>query len=125
MAKTVLLIGHCGPDVTYLRMALRAAAPEATIISVDGDDQLPRLLAGADAALVNRELDGDFNEAGGVELIKRLRPLYPAVKFILISNYADAQAAARAAGAMPGFGKRDIGSPVATNILISALKDDT
>jgi hypothetical protein len=40
----------------------------------------------------------------------------------LVSDHADAQAAARAAGASPGFGKRSIGSAVATMALKKALE---
>jgi hypothetical protein len=40
---------------------------------------------------------------------------------MLVSNYAEAQAAALAAGAAPGFGKREIGTPKVKELLRSAL----
>jgi hypothetical protein len=40
---------------------------------------------------------------------------------MLVSNYADAQAAAVAAGALSGFGKREIGNPKVKQLLENAL----
>ena len=61
--------------------------------------------------LVNRMLDGRFEVHEGVELIRRLKNGYPGLATMLISNYADSQTAAEAAGARPGFGKGEIGTP--------------
>jgi hypothetical protein len=44
---------------------------------------------------------------------------------MLVSNYADAQQAAVAAGALPGFGKREIGTPKVKELLRSALAETT
>jgi hypothetical protein len=38
-----------------------------------------------------------------------------------VSNYPDAQAAAVAAGGMPGFGKREIGTPRVGQVIRDAL----
>jgi CheY-like chemotaxis protein len=120
--KKVLLVGHCGPDGSYLRLAVRSADKSAQVRLVDGEEELQAALReGADLVLVNRVLDFGFAENGGIEMIQRLRALYPAVKFILISNYADAQEAAVKAGALQGFGKGDIGSPTATALLKKGL----
>jgi hypothetical protein len=40
---------------------------------------------------------------------------------MLVSNYPDAQAAAVAAGAVPGFGKREIGTPRVAQVIREAL----
>jgi hypothetical protein len=40
---------------------------------------------------------------------------------MLVSNHPDAQAAAIAAGAAPGFGKRQIGTPRVAEVLRQAL----
>jgi hypothetical protein len=40
---------------------------------------------------------------------------------MLVSNYAEAQAAAVAAGAVPGFGKREIGQPRVAQLIREAL----
>lgn len=83
--------------------------PGATAEFVQDQSDLSKRLAGADLLLINRALDGDFSAADGVELIRRLASAGPAgPKMMLVSGYPDAQAAAEAAGAQPGFGKRDL-----------------
>jgi DNA-binding NarL/FixJ family response regulator len=122
MASKILFVGHCGPDNSYLRIAVRSAAHDATVISADDREQFDRALAqGVDLVLVNRVLDFGFAETNGVELMAGLRRAHPNLKWMLISNHADAQAAARSAGALAGFGKRDIGSAAATAALKNAL----
>jgi len=76
---------------------------------------------GVDLLLLNRELDYGFTDRRGVDMIRRLRPQHPQLRFMLVSNYADAQQSAIAAGAMPGFGKREIGSPRVSQVLREAL----
>ncbi|HUB25496.1 MAG TPA: hypothetical protein VL992_08690 [Tepidisphaeraceae bacterium] len=120
MPKKVLLVGHCGPDSSYLRAAIRAAAPDAVVQSTCDAAEFERhLAAGIDLLLVNRVLDGDFFQASGVELIRSLHGLHPGLKTMLVSNLPDAQAQARAAGAIPGFGKSDLGKPA----VVAALKE--
>ena len=123
MAKKVLLVGHCGPDSTYLRMAVKQAGTEAHVVGADDQESLCRAIeAGVDLILFNRELGYGFDVTLGADLIKDLRPNYPDLKMMLVSNYPQAQAAAVAAGALPGFGKREIGSPRVTQLLGEALK---
>jgi hypothetical protein len=43
---------------------------------------------------------------------------------MLVSNYPDAQAAAVAAGALPGFGKRELGSARIPELIRSALQGE-
>jgi DNA-binding NarL/FixJ family response regulator len=125
MSKKVLLVGHCGPDSSYLRLAVRSADPAAQILAADAPGELDAALAqGIDLVLLNRELGYDFEPMVGVDLIARLKQSHPGLKTMLISNYADAQAAAVAAGAVPGFGKREIGSPRAMQLLRSALQSE-
>ena len=54
-------------------------------------------------------------------MIKRLRTTNPSLKAMLISNYPEAQQAARQAGAVEGFGKREIGSLRVSELIRSAL----
>lgn len=109
----IALVGHCGPDTSYLMMAARRAAPEAQVVRVNREADLTAFLeSGAGLLLVNRVLDGDFPDDGGADLIARVRAAHPGVRGMLVSNYPDAQAEAERAGALPGFGKRDIGSPM-------------
>src|SRR5579862_2726625 len=103
MPKKIALIGHCGPDSSYLRMAVSSAQRDAKIVAADDNDGLNRLLAdGVDLLLFNRQLDYGFDEQEGVALIRRLRAEHPGVRMMLVSNYPEAQAAAVAAGALPG-----------------------
>ncbi|MGD0541694.1 MAG: hypothetical protein ABSB33_09275 [Tepidisphaeraceae bacterium] len=118
----VLLVGHCRPDSTYLRMAVKSAVEDVTFSSADENAGLEQALEqGVDLILFNRELDYGFEPATGVEMIRALKSRYPHVRMMLISNYADAQAAAVAAGAVPGFGKREIGSARVRQVLRDAM----
>ena len=122
MAKKVLLVGHCGPDSSHLRMAIKRAVPDVEIVAADDSGELSkRLVGGVDLILLNRELGYGFDPDTGVEVLKVLRGSGDATPAIVVSNYADAQQAALAAGALAGFGKRDIGSQKVTAILRDAL----
>src|SRR5205823_2998201 len=106
--KKVALVGHCGPDSSYLRMTLnKALNNDVSIIMADDDTDLSCALGnGVDLVLFNRELGYGFSETQGVRVIEQLRKSNPSLKMMLVTNYADVQAAAIAAGALPGFGKR-------------------
>ena len=123
MPKKIALVGHCGPDSSFLRIAVSKAEREAMVLMVDDDSDLERVLDdGVDLLLLNRQLDYGFDEREGVALLRKIRAKYPAVKAMLVSNYPDAQAAAVAEGALPGFGKREIGTPRVNELLREALK---
>lgn len=123
MPKNVLLVGHCGPDSAYLRMAIKKAVPDVQIQSAEDAVSLSAALNSdtIDLILFNRELDYGFDSTVGVEVIRSLRSNHPTVPMMLVSNYAEAQQAAVAAGALPGFGKREIGTARVTALLQSAL----
>ena len=106
--KTVVLVGHCGPDMFMLKTAVGRALPEATIVSVNDVDALGEYRTPDSLLLVNRELDGGFDSRSGIELIQQViqQDTPPAV--MLISNHEDAQQEALAAGATPGFGKTQL-----------------
>jgi hypothetical protein len=88
----------------------------------DDADELNALLAnGVDLVLLNRELGWGFEQSLGVDVIMTLKKKYPHVKTMLVSNYPDAQAAALAAGAEPGFGKREIGTARVAQVIREAL----
>lgn len=121
--KKVALVGHCGPDSSYLRMTISSAIKNAKILSADDDGELNQLLGEeVDLMLFNRELGYGFSETEGVKFIERLRGAYPSLKMMLVSNYPEAQAAAIVAGALPGFGKREIGTPRVKEILRGAVE---
>jgi hypothetical protein len=76
----------------------------------------------ADLLLINRVLDGDFEDESGIELIGRLAAMKErTASLMLISNFADSQQQATAAGALPGFGKANAGSPAAAKLMQSAV----
>lgn len=122
MPKKIALVGHCGPDSSFLRIAVSKAERDSVVMMVDDDSDLKRALDdGVDLLLLNRQLDYGFDEREGVALIRKLRAKYPGVRTMLVSNYAEAQAAAVAEGALPGFGKREIGTPRVSELLRAAL----
>jgi hypothetical protein len=123
MSKKVLLVGHCGPDSSYLRMVVKRAGPEVEILMADDAEELSRALQTneIDLILFNRELGYGFDPAEGVAVIRALRARGLGTRMMLVSNYPDAQKAAVAAGALPGFGKRELGTPRVTGLLRDAL----
>ena len=126
MSKRVALIGHCGPDSSYLKMAVSAAERGTQVLAVDEEARLQELIKdGLDLLLFNRILDFGFPEEEGIEAIRRLRAQHPNLKMMLVSNYADAQAAAVKAGALPGFGKKDLGSSRVAQLLRDALASES
>lgn len=108
--RDVVLVGHCGPDAWMLRSFVQNTLPGARVAMVDNWQDLEAQLSSNALLLVNRVLEYGFDADDGVALIAQLaaRPDPPAM--MLVSNYADAQAAAVKAGARPGFGKAELGS---------------
>ena len=122
MSKKVVLVGHCGPDSSFLRIAVSRVGKDVQVLSADDGKELNRALeAGVDLLLLNRQLDYGFDDDEGIAVIRKLRPSYPNVKMMLVSNYAEAQAAAVAEGALPGFGKRELGTPRVAELIREAL----
>ena len=123
MPKKVLLVGHCGADSTYLRMAVKKAAGDPEILQAEDSAELEHALEtqSIDLVLFNRQLDYGFGSDQGTEVIRSFHGKHPNTKMMLISNYPEAQQAAVAAGALHGFGKREIGTPRVTELLRSAL----
>ena len=122
MSKKVVLVGHCGPDSSFLRIAVSRVGKGVQVLSADDGRELSRVLdSGVDLLLLNRQLDFGFDDDEGIAVIRKLRPSYPNVKMMLVSNYADAQAAAVAEGALPGFGKRELNTPRVAELIREAL----
>ena len=90
-------------------MSRRFLEPRHPVDGVNRKAKAVRLIA-------NREFQGCIDIA--------LFLIAADVKMMLVSNYPDAQAAAVEAGALPGFGKRDIGSPRVKELLRQALTED-
>ena len=45
MPKKIALVGHCGPDSSYLRMTVMRAAKDAQILMADDDSEYTQVLA--------------------------------------------------------------------------------
>lgn len=104
-ATRFILVGHCGPDGSMLKSAVQRAVPEAEVVYANSAEQLDADRGPDRVWLVNRVLDGSFDTTEGVKLIQHEGHREGAPVMLLISNYADAQQAAVAAGARDGFGK--------------------
>ena len=106
-------------------MIVKKAIADVQIVSIDDARSLTHALETRDPGLIlfNRELGYGFDPATGVEAIALLRQTNPNLKMILVSNYADAQKAAEAAGALPGFGKSELGSRRVLDVLRDAVGD--
>lgn len=121
MTPRIALVGHCGPDTSYLMLAAKKAVPEAVIDRITDEKALQEFIdSGGGLLLVNRVLDGHFADDSGIELIGRVTA-DSHVRAMLVSNYEDAQFAAVQAGALSGFGKRDIGSPKVLELIKGAF----
>lgn len=123
-ARIIGLVGHCGPDAYMLRSAVKYAVAGSDVQMLNDHEAVDRALkAGASLLLINRVLDGGFDDEQGVELVRQLSESHPGVKTMLVSNYTDAQSAAVAAGALEGFGKSEIGSAKMKQRLADVFKE--
>jgi hypothetical protein len=119
--KVVLLVGHCAPDAWALASAVKSVLTNVDVRLIEDDESLRDSIADADLLLVNRVLEGGFDREAGIELIRELAAQSAGPSTMLISNYADAQADALAAGARPGFGKRQMYDPAARDRILQAV----
>jgi two-component system chemotaxis response regulator CheY len=112
MAKRVLDVGQCSLDHGAIRRLLVGKFGAEVAAAETSDDALRQLRAGPfDLVLVNRKLDVDGSE--GLDVLRAIRsdPALAEVPVMLVTNYAEHQAAAVAAGAVPGFGKAELDAP--------------
>lgn len=123
MSKRVVLVGHCGVDGPRLKSEIEANAGPIEVLRINDQAALESTCEeGADLLLVNREPVGFDDE--GLDIIRSVRNRYPGQKVMLVSDYPDAQEQAIKSGALPGFGKADIGSPKLIETVKGALSDD-
>jgi CheY-like chemotaxis protein len=109
MARTVLTVGHCSGDHAALSRMLTEHFQVEVRRAALRDDTL-RILRSTpvDLILMNRILDVDGSE--GLALVRELKssPNLARIPVMLVSTYAEHQAAAVSAGAVPGFGKDEL-----------------
>ncbi|MEM0915972.1 MAG: hypothetical protein AAGK09_15360, partial [Planctomycetota bacterium] len=103
---------------------LRRHADELEVVSVNDAAGLASSADAGSLLLVNRVLIGSFDTDGGIELIERALGGEDPPVAMLVSNYADAQAAAIGAGARPGFGKSELGHAETARRLREAIGAD-
>jgi CheY-like chemotaxis protein len=119
VTKKVLSVGQCGYDDSRIGQVVRAALG-VPLERAHSGHEAKRLLAEKEYALilVNRQFDAG---GSGLELISELKEAGVATPVMLVSDYAEAQAAARAAGAVGGFGKSALGSESTRRVLREAV----
>ena len=108
----VLNVGQCGFDHSAITRFLQQSC-DAVVDSADTIAETLHALrdnpSRYDLVLVNRVFD--LGGESGLELIRLIRAdaSLAEVPTMLVSNYPDAQQQAIDAGALPGFGKSDLG----------------
>jgi CheY-like chemotaxis protein len=110
--KRVLDVGNCSMDHGAIRSLLEGAFQAQVVQAHNAEDTIALLAAESfDLVLVNRHLDEDGTE--GLDIIRSIKadPQTAAVPCMLITNYAEHQELAVAAGAEHGFGKKSLRDP--------------
>lgn len=117
---TVLSVGQCGYDDSRIGKIVRDATGAFLDRAGDGDEARQMMRDKKyDLVLVNRVFDGGAGM--GLDFIAELKNNGDATPVMLVSDYADAQASAISAGALPGFGKASMYGPDVAEKLRSAL----
>jgi CheY-like chemotaxis protein len=120
--RKVLSVGQCAADHTSIRWLLQGEFNATVVPARSAADALAELRRNAyDLVLVNRVLDADGTS--GLDLIRALNAAEALrqVPVMLVSNYAEAQREAEAAGARPGFGKAELNQPATAERLRQIL----
>lgn len=108
----VLDVGNCDPDHGSIKWVIESEFDARLDRVMFVPDALQRMRETAyDLVLVNRLIFED--QSDGMELIRAAKAdaSLSRIPILLVSNYPDAQQAAVAAGAVPGFGKARLGKP--------------
>ena len=109
MSHRILDVGNCSHDHSQIRHCISKHF-DAHIQRADTAEAALALLADGtwDLVLINRKLA--MTNSDGLELINKIKSddALSSVPVMLVSNYAEAQAQAIAAGAEPGFGKSEL-----------------
>jgi two-component system chemotaxis response regulator CheY len=105
----VLSVGQCGFDHGKIARHMKQAFGAEVVAADTFPEALEALRGGPpfDLVLVNRVTDADGSR--GLDLVRDLNGGPTPV--MLVSNYPEAQEQAVSLGALPGFGKSDLGLP--------------
>jgi CheY-like chemotaxis protein len=116
--RRVLDVGNCAMDHGNLH-AMLSQHFDVEIDQVHSAESAQTSLASKDYDLVtiNRVFDQDGSY--GIDLIKIIKanPKYASIPVMMITNFPDHQAQAIQAGAIPGFGKKNIRDPSTVELL--------
>jgi CheY-like chemotaxis protein len=117
---TVLSVGQCYYDDSRIGKLVRETLG-AFLDRAASSEEATRLLSEKkyDLILVNRAFDSGTGE--GLDFITQTRQSGNTTPLMLVSDYLEAQAAAIANGALPGFGKSALASPDTTQKLRAAM----
>jgi two-component system chemotaxis response regulator CheY len=109
VTRRVLDVGQCQADHGAIRGLLEVHFGAEVVQAHGLDDTLAHLRAGRfDLLLINRKLDADSSD--GMDVLRAIKadPRFSDQPVMLVTNYAQHQQAALAAGAVPGFGKAQL-----------------
>ena len=122
MAKRILDIGNCSLDHGAITHMIRTNFDAEVDQANAAADALPMIQKNDyDLVMVNRILDMDGS--CGMEVIVEVQKQNSNLPVMLITNFAEHQDAAVAAGAVRGFGKNAVGSPQAIELLAAYLSE--
>jgi CheY-like chemotaxis protein len=123
MPKRVLDVGQCGPDHAAIRRFFAANFDDIEIEQAAACDDALALLRHShfDLVLINRKLDEDYSD--GIEVLRAIKrhSEIADIPVMIITNYAEHQDAAVAAGAVRGFGKLEYDLPATKEKIADAL----
>lgn len=122
MPKRVLDVGQCVPDHSSIRHLVESNFDAQVVQAHNHEEALSELREGEfDLVLINRKLDRDYSD--GIEILKAIKAdaAIADVPVMLITNYADHQELAQAAGGEPGFGKDALSTPMVREMLAPYL----
>lgn len=126
MPKTVLSVGQCRPDHAAISHFLTSNF-DVDVVSADlpADTQTALSQQAIDLVLINRKLDADYSD--GMEILGALKadPSTADIPVMLVSNFADWQEKAVAAGAVYGFGKSELSLPATVDRVAAVLGDNS
>lgn len=114
MSYKVLNVGQCDPDHGSISRFLQGHFDVAIDRSKLPADTLEKLRSEKyDLVLINRKLDEDYSE--GMDILKTMQAdeELKSIPVMIVSNFAESQEEAVAAGAQYGFGKDEYDQPQA------------
>ncbi|HEX7377898.1 MAG TPA: response regulator [Pirellulales bacterium] len=124
MSKRVLDVGQCDFDHGAIGRLVADSFAAAIVRTHHLDDTLARLKSEPfDLVLINRKLDADHSDGLAIVAAIKADASLAATPVMLVSNFPEAQAAAVAAGAAPGFGKAELSLPATREKLRPFLEE--